>query len=273
MTETPKRETGDKPVSVAAVREFWEAHPVAADGIPCEPGTAEFYQSFEKAREVVEPGWVQEKVYRYGSYAAQRVLDVGCGNGYVLSRYAKGRANVVGVDLTWTGVSLSGQRFRLQNLSGQFLQGNAETLPFHDESFDLVTSMGVLHHVPSMEKAINEIHRVLRPGGEFVIMVYHRNSFYNRVAFPLYRKFHSKFRGMSAEDMVRHVDGKENPLGRVYSRRSLRQQLSAFPDVNMMVASLPPESVPKIGRYIPQKILDWASKRWGWFLYARAVKA
>jgi hypothetical protein len=77
---------------------------------------------------------------------------------------------------------------------------------------------------------------------------------------------------MSADDMVRHVDGKENPLGRVYSRRSLRKELAAFSDINMMVASLPASSVPKVGKYISQKVLDWASKRWGWFLYARAVK-
>ncbi len=260
-------------MSLAAVRAFWEAHPVAADGIRCQPGTAEFYQSFEKAREIVEPAWIQEDVYRYASYRGKQVLDVGCGNGYVLSRYAKCGASVLGIDLTWTGASLSQQRFRLENLSGSFLQGNAESLPFENDSFDLVTSMGVLHHVPSMEKAVGEIHRVLRRGGEFVIMVYHQNSFYNRIAFPLYRRFHPKFRGMSADDMVCHVDGKENPLGRVYSRRALRKHLSAFPEVNMIVASLPPASVPKIGKYIPQKVLDWASKRWGWFLYARAVKA
>ncbi len=150
--------------------------------------------------------------------------------------------------------------------------GNAEELPYSDACFDLVTSMGVLHHVPSIEKAVKEIHRTLRPGGEFLVMVYHRDSFYYRVAFPLYRHFHPKFRGMSDEELARHVDGEENPLGLVYSRAEVREILREFSHVDISVGSLPYQSIPRIGRYIPKALLDLASRRWGWFLYARGVK-
>ena len=148
----------------------------------------------------------------------------------------------------------------------------AESLPFRSETFDLVTAMGVLHHIPDPELAIGEINRVLRPGGRFVMMLYHKDSFYYRICFPLYRRFHKKLRGLSSEDLVKHVDGSDNPLGRVYSKREAKQMLKAFREICVNPRSLPNSSIPKIGRFIPQCILDIASRWVGWFLYVKAVK-
>ncbi len=55
-------------------------------------------------------------------------------------------------------------------------QGSVLDLPFADDSFDMMFSHGVLHHVPEIKQAQREIHRVLRPGGELVIMMYARWS-------------------------------------------------------------------------------------------------
>ena len=68
-------------------------------------------------------------------------------------------------------------RLTLRELPYQELrQGSVLDLPFADDSFDMVFSHGVLHHVPEIKQAQSEIHRVLRPGGELVIMVYARWS-------------------------------------------------------------------------------------------------
>ncbi len=80
----------ERVVSLEDVLKFWEDNPVAAAGIPHTPGSDEFYKAFEEAREIVEPGWLQKKVYKFHDYPGKRVLDVGCGNGFVLSRYARG---------------------------------------------------------------------------------------------------------------------------------------------------------------------------------------
>jgi SAM-dependent methyltransferase len=259
---------------VSDVRRFWEAHPLATAGISHAPGTLAFYERFRVLREQIEPPSFQERYYRYGDQAGRRVLDVGCGNGYLLSHYARAGARTTGIDLTAAGVALSAGRFRLEGLSGAFTQGNAEALPFRTASFDLVLSMGVLHHTPNTAGAIGEIHRVLKPGGEFLIMLYHRNSLAYRWVFSVGRFLKPRYWRKSLQEMVNRVDGDENPLGRVYDRREMGRLLGAFQSVQTEVGCLEPTHFGKewLGRLVPAAVRDRLATRWGWFLYARARK-
>ena len=252
------------------VRAFWERNPVAAASVQPRPGTAEFFVAFDRLRETVEPDTLQQEVYAFGSFAGKAVLDVGCGNGYILSRYARWGARTCGVDLTWTAMDLSTNRFTLAGLSGWFTQADAERLPFCDASFDLVVSVGVLHHVPLIEAAIAEIHRVLKPGGVIIIMLYHRDSLHYRILYPLYGLLHPVFRGKWPVEIARSIDGADNPIGRTYSRRQVRGLLAPFRDVRLRAGSLPirPLHLLPGGRLF----LDLLSKGIGWFLYARGVK-
>ncbi len=256
--------------TTADVRTFWERNPVAAASIRPRPGTAEFFVAFDGLRQTVEPDELQEEVYAFGSFAGKAVLDVGCGNGYILSRYARWGAHTCGVDLTWTAMDLSSKRFTLAGLSGWFTQADAERLPFCDASFDLVVSVGVLHHVPHIEAAIAEIHRVLKPGGVIILMLYHRNSLHYRVLYPLYGLLHPVFRGNRPAEIARRIDGADNPIGRTYSRRQVRGLLGTFRDVRLRTRSLPIRPLHSLpgGRLF----LDLLSKGIGWFLYARGVK-
>ena len=260
--------------TVAEVRRFWETSPLASAAIAAEPGTPEFYARFRLLREAVEPPAFQERFYEYGRYAGQRVLDVGCGNGYILSQYARHRARVTGVDLTSKGTWLSARRFALEGLPGNFLQANAEALPFRDASFDLVCSMGVLHHTPDTERAVAEIHRVLRPGGCFLVMLYHRDSLAYRFAFNLARYLKPSFRGRTLQQMANRVDGEANPLGKVYSRPEMARLLGAFSSLEQSVACLEASHFGRrwLGELVPARARERLARRWGWFLYARARK-
>src|SRR6185312_8029573 len=80
------------------------------------------------------------------------------------------------------------RRFELFNLPGTFHVADAERLDFPDNSFDIVYSHGVLHHTPDTAGAIREVHRVLRPGGRALVMLYHRNSYNYRVNIGLLRR-------------------------------------------------------------------------------------
>ena len=89
-------------------RSFWEGHPVGAEAIGAQPGTAAFFAAFDALREAdeCEPYAFSNRIHGYDRSAGKRVLDIGCGNGYVLQRYARHGAIVHGIDLTETALVL-----------------------------------------------------------------------------------------------------------------------------------------------------------------------
>lgn len=251
------------------VRAYWEANPLAASAIPHPRGSREYFEYYDRLREANESLEFSYRLHEYRDFRGGKVLDVGCGNGYVLSHFAREGAEVYGVDLTDAAVALCRKRFEYLGLHGDFRQGNAEALPFPDATFDCVTSMGVLHHTPDTAAAVAEVYRVLRPGGRLIVMFYHRDSALYRIKFPLLRLW----RGKTTQQLVNEVDGDGNPLGDVYSKEELGRLLGRFTDLEMSVGLLQGEMlVPRAGRFIPAPVLRLLEPRLGWFLYAKGRK-
>ena len=256
-------------VDIDAVRSFWEAHPLCADAIPHPLGSREYFEHYDRLREANESVEFSATLHEYAAFAGKRVLDVGCGNGYVLSRYAQAGALTTGVDLTRAAVELCRRRFEYAHLPGDFRQANAEALPFADDTFDCVTSMGVLHHTPDTVAAVSEVFRVLKPEGRLIVMFYHRNSALYRIGFPLQRML----TGKSMQQLTNDVDGSGNPLGDVYSAGELRRLLGRFGELELFTGLLEPWMVlPRFSRLLPAALLNPFARRWGWFLYARGRK-
>ena len=180
------------------VKEFlkfnWNSKNVCAllAGIPvgevCDaaPGTRHFYELVEAHRYTKE--WHIPAAADFSGARGLKVLEIGCGLGTDGARFAEAGAHYTGVDLTEAAVELARRRFELFDLPGTFQTADAESLSFPDESFDLVYSHGVLHHTPETGKALQEIHRVLRPRGRAVVMLYHRGSYNYRVNISLLRR-------------------------------------------------------------------------------------
>jgi SAM-dependent methyltransferase len=84
-----------------------------------------------------------------------------------------GPRSLTGIDLTPRAVKHTQARFDIYGLHSDLRVADAEQLPFADQSFDLVYSYGVLHHSPDTPRAVQEVKRVLRPGGVARVMVYH----------------------------------------------------------------------------------------------------
>lgn len=80
-------------------------------------------------------------------------------------RFAEAGAVLTGVDLTPHAIEMTRQRFKKLGLKSNLKVGDAECLNFPANSFDIVYSWGVIHHSPDTQKAVNEIFRVLKPGG------------------------------------------------------------------------------------------------------------
>ena len=254
--------------SVENIRKFWESHPVAAAAIPHPLGTPEYFKCYDRLREANESLEFSYELHEYRRFAGKRVLDVGCGNGYVLAKYVQEGAEAFGIDLTRIGIELCRQRFALNTLKGHFVVGNAEVLPYPNGMFDCVCSTGVLHHLSDAGKAVAEIYRVLKSGGRVVLMVYHRNSANYRLNILL-----NHWRtGGSMSELVRTIDGVGNPRGEVYSKEELRRLLDGFDGVSVCAGLLQDNMVPKLGSVIPKSWLRRLQKRWGWFLYAKGVK-
>jgi ubiquinone/menaquinone biosynthesis C-methylase UbiE len=256
-------------ITIKEVRAFWESNPLCASMIPHPLGSEEWFRHYDLLREGNESPAFSSYLHKYRAFAGKKVLDVGCGNGYVLSRYAQEGAQVVGVDVTAAAIRLCRQRFGYGGLAGSFMVANAEQLPFAADGFDCVCSMGVLHHTPDTAGAVAEIFRVLKPGGYVVAMFYHRNSMLYRLSHPLLRSL----TGKSRQQLVNEFDGAGNPKGEVYSKAELGQLFGKFTDLEMFAGYLEGWMlVPKIGKLIPKGALKPFEKRWGWFLYVRGFK-
>lgn len=270
-------------------------------------GSPSFFAEVSAHRDAEEPHIPE--VVRFARWSGRDVLEAGCGIGTDAARFAQAAARYTGVDFSASALSLARRRFSLEGLSGRFTAGSVMSLPFADESFDLVFSHGVIHHVLDTEAAIDEFHRVLRPGGTLLVMVYHRNSFNYYVSIMGIRRalvgallllkpegLVAKVTGEPPEVLAGHkqllrmhgrryvsdaglflshnTDGPGNPLSKVYSRADLVGMLGGrFSAVQTAVRFLNLRPYPGGLRAAGTRAGRRLEKALGWHLYVEAEKA
>ena len=122
------------------------------------------------------------RLVAFDGYRGRRVLEVGCGAGVDLARFAKGGAEVTGVDLASSAIDLARANFAQQGLAGTLEIANGEQLPFPDDTFDLVYAHGVVQYTADPQRLVDECRRVLKPGGEAIFQVYNRVSWLNALS-------------------------------------------------------------------------------------------
>jgi SAM-dependent methyltransferase len=160
---TTERVTAADTRPKAAGREFWNSNPCG--------GKWASYSEFLDWYRTVEP-YMFETLARH-SWSGRRVLEVGCGQGPLVNHLPRFGAEVVGMDMSDASLRRAAEGMReLGHHSVRLLQGDAEKLPFADDSFDAVVSFGVLHHTPDTDGAVQEVRRVLKPGGTATVMLY-----------------------------------------------------------------------------------------------------
>lgn len=285
------------------VRAFWQAHPCGTKFSDAEIGTREFFERIEAHR--YEKEWHIPEAAQFANARGLRVLEIGCGLGTDGAQFAKAGAVYTGIDLTDAAIELAQKRFEQFGLQGEFQVADAENLQFPDESFDVVYSHGVLHHTPDISAAVQEIHRVLKPGGRVIVMLYHRGSYNYRVGIRLLRRAGAGLlksdagiklinlltgepvdalqeravvmRGangeMSANQLLNEsTDGAGNPLARVYSRREARELFKDFAKVELRAYFLNKRFIPIVGNLLPRSIESALASRWGWHLWIYATK-
>lgn len=159
------------------VREFWNRNVNQFNQLKRgDVGTREFYDAAEKLRYEYHYHLMPlfERIAR--EFPGGKLLEVGCSMGNDTIQFARLGLDVTGVDITEAAIELIRKRFALYDTPGHFQVADAETLPFEDNTFDVCYSFGVLHHTPNTAGAIEELRRVLKPGGKAIVMLYNQYS-------------------------------------------------------------------------------------------------
>ncbi|AXS82107.1 class I SAM-dependent methyltransferase [Marinobacter sp. Arc7-DN-1] len=143
-----------------------------------------------------------------GIKADQRVLDIGAGTGIVALEVARKlgeQGEVVGIDLSDGMLATAKEKAEKAGLAGtvRFLKMDAEALEFDANSFDSVLSLYALRHFPNPEKAVSEIHRVLKPGGKAVVAVGSRPELLSKDGMAaVVRKIGSVIRRLTGRELA-----------------------------------------------------------------------
>jgi SAM-dependent methyltransferase len=156
------------------------------------------------------------------------VLEVGVGAGTDFVNWVRAGAQACGVDLTPAGVALTRERLALEGLEANVRVADAEALPFPDGTFDIVYSWGVLHHSPDTVTAVREVHRVLKPGGEATVMIYHVPAWTGFVLWGLHCAVRLRPWRSPRWAIAHHL---ESPGTKAYTVREARRLFADFSSV------------------------------------------
>ncbi len=145
-----------------------------------------FYKYFSKVYDIVNPFFYSEEMRKTVVDMAEidegdLVLEVGCGTGFTTYEVVKrvGEENIVAVDLTPEQMERAVRKFPKAN----FIRGDAENLPFKDNTFDASISAGSIEYWPHPSLGISEMARVTKSGGRVVILAPRKPD------NPIFRKF------------------------------------------------------------------------------------
>jgi ubiquinone/menaquinone biosynthesis C-methylase UbiE len=287
-------------------RDYWSTYQPGFRFARSSVGTKAFFDEVDQYRYSLEPHIPD--VVRFDRWSGRSVLEAGCGIGTDGARLAGAGARYTGLDSSMKALSLARHRFALDELTGTFVAGSVTCLPFPDQTFDLVFSHGIIHHVQDTEAAVREFHRVLKPGGTVLVMVYHRNSFNYFVTLMLIRRLlvglllipgaakvvakvtgepqdvidgHRRLLSEHGLQYIRdkdlflanNTDGPGNPLSKVYSRDQLQAMFHpGFGDAQTDARYLNLRLYPGGLRLSNSRVGRRLERRAGWHLYIEGTK-
>lgn len=213
--------------SIGEVHDFWN-EASCGERLLLNASDKSGYLAQMQKRYSLEP--FIESFARFDSARDLDVLEIGVGLGADHQRFAQAGARLTGIDLTERAVEHTGRRFDLFGLKSDLRAANAESLPFADESFDLVYSWGVLHHSPNTAHAIDEVWRVLRHGGRARIMIYHKHSLVGYMLWLRYGLLAGRPWRSLSDIYAHHL---ESPGTKAYTVDEARALFSKFAEVRI----------------------------------------
>jgi len=210
---------------IDAIRDYWNHRIHDLEMTDEAVGTKAFFDDLHEYR--FDKLHYLPQLVDFSSFRGQRLLEVGCGIGTDLVRFAQGGARVTGVDLAETAIDLARKNFTLNGVVPEELRvANGEALPYTDAVFDVVYGHGVIQYTSNAPQLIRECHRVLKPGGMAIFMVYNRVSWLNAM---------SKLMKVALE----HEDA---PVLKKYSIAEFKELLKPFRETRIVPERFPVKS-------------------------------
>jgi SAM-dependent methyltransferase len=255
------------------VKDFWNAEPCGTRYLEGK----EDFDAHARARYAMEPHIADFAQFKNAS--GLKVLEIGTGMGADYLEWLKAGAQVTGVDLSPASIEKARRRCEMAGYQPDLRVADAEQLPFPDGSFDIVYSYGVMHHSPNTPQCAREAWRVLKPGGQARIMIYHHPSITGAMLWLRY----GLLRGKSLRQSV--FDHLESPGTKSYTQGEALALLGGFRNVEMQVAFSPGDllmhppsarfqsgSYRLVWRLFPRALVRKFGRKWGLFLLITATK-
>jgi len=287
------------------VRAFWNGQPCDSDLSDREPMSREYFLDIERHRYHLQPH-ILDLMDRI-DFRDKRVLEVGAGIGTDARNIIVRGGVYTGINVDPGSTAAATRALKVFGLPGQVLERNATSLDFPDASFDIVYSFGVLQHIPEVGKAVAEIHRVLKPGGQIMAMVYNKSSINYAIeimflrklglhvialpgAVPVlsklglpreklerHRELRRQFRDTNhrmtdGEWLSRNTNGPDYPYCRVYDAREAAELFSPFEIVANEAHFFDYRHWGFAGRMLPPRVRRELGQRWGWHRIIHARK-
>ena len=251
-------------------RIWWETLPMTYSNWESPERRLEAEEHFRKYLDTFRHCSSYMAAFPFESFAGRKVLEIGCGFGAASCLFAQAGAEVTAVDLTAAAIEGTKAIAAFNSLKIDARQMDAQKLEFPEATFDYVFSWGVLHHSHDSQAAFREVSRVLKPGGQGMIMVYNRHSFrYWHFGLQHLLLRGGIFRGETLKSSQRfYTDGYYH---RHFSPRELRACLATEGlRVDKTVITYMNEQM--FYRW-PKAVDDYFKDKIGWLLVAEFTKA
>lgn len=208
----------------------------------------------------------------------KRVLEIGLGYGTIAQQLAAA-CNYTGLDIAPGPVWVTNHRLALHGLPGRVVEGSILAQPFEPSSFDVVVTIGCLHHTGNLPGALGQIRSILVPGGKLIFMVYNAYSYRRWLSFfgPTSRFLFAEYFGLNrpittVEERVAYDadEGKTAPITDFFSIRHIKKLLFGFENVSVTKENACPESI--FRNWTRERMRRFISPWFGLDLYVSATK-
>lgn len=250
------------------IKNFWNKKPCGTSGGIPENLNIEYFEQIRKRRYKLEPFILG--IVDFFSFKNKKVLEIGCGVGIDGMEFTKAGADYTGIDVSEKSVELAKKYFKLSGRdSNTIILGDAENLPFNDNSFDFIYSWGVLHHTPDITKAISEVRRVLKQSGRFCIMIYNR---YSLVGLQLYILYGLLRLNPFISWKKLFAEHHESPGTKAFTDNEIMIPFQSFKGIEIKNIVTPYDVRIARNRYLPNFFQYLIPSRFGFFKVIKGVK-